>query len=201
MSIARVKASSLTQGLPKQKTLLAGNSTILPGSYESIATVTVGAGGSASVEFTSIPQTYSHLQIRFIARTNRSVSADNVHLTFNGDNESTTNYGYHLLNGDGASASAGAGSNFGYILSGTAAGASLAANIFGFSVVDILDYANTNKNRVVRSLAGYDANGSGIVRLNSGLYRSTTAVTSIKLWAENTFLHTQYSQFALYGIR
>ena len=153
------------------------------------------------MEFTSIPQTYSHLQIRFIARTNRSVSADNVHLTFNGDNESTTNYGYHLLNGDGASASAGAGSNFGYILSGTAAGASLAANIFGFSVVDILDYANTNKNRVVRSLAGYDANGSGIVRLNSGLYRSTTAVTSIKLWAENTFLHTQYSQFALCGIR
>ncbi len=201
MSITRAKTSSIAQGPSTNRNLLAGNPVILPGSYESIQTVDVGAGGAATVEFTSIPQTYKHLQLRFIARTNRGVAADNVHLTFNGDNESTTNYGYHLFSGNGATASAGAGSNFGYILSGTAAGDFQASNIFGFGVVDIFDYANTNKNRVTRSLGGYDANGSGIIRLNSGLYRSTTAVTSIKLWAESGFVHTQYSSFALYGIK
>jgi hypothetical protein len=171
------------------------------GDYESIQTITVGAGGAASVEFTSIPQTYSHLQIRLIARTNRSVSADNVALTFNGDTLGTTNYGYHLLAGDGATASAGAGSNFTWILGANVPGASSTASVFGAGVIDILDYTNTNKNRTTRSLTGYDANGSGNMRLYSGLYRSTTAVTSIKLWAEATFLHTQYSTFALYGIK
>ena len=36
------------------------------GDFESIATVTVGGGGAASIEFTSIPGTYQHLQIRGI---------------------------------------------------------------------------------------------------------------------------------------
>jgi hypothetical protein len=181
--------------------LLESGAAAAVGDYESIQTFTVGAGGTASVEFTSIPQTYKHLQIRLIARTNRSVTADNVALTFNGDTLGTTNYGYHLLAGDGATASAGAGSNFTWILGANVPGASSTASVFGAGIIDILDYTNTNKNRVTRSLTGYDANGSGNMRFYSGLYRSTTAVTSIKLWAEATFLHTQYSSFALYGVK
>jgi hypothetical protein len=170
-------------------------------SYESIATVTVGSGGSSSVEFTSIPQTYKHLQIRIMARTNRSVAADNVSLTFNGDALGGTNYAYHFLSGDGASVSAGGGSSFERILAANVAGATSTANVFGVGVLDILDYTNTNKNTTTRSLTGYDANGSGNSRLYSGLYLSTTAITSIKLWAEASSLHTQYSSFALYGIK
>jgi hypothetical protein len=37
-------------------------------SYESIATVTVGGGGSASASFTSIPATYTHLQLSWIGK-------------------------------------------------------------------------------------------------------------------------------------
>jgi hypothetical protein len=81
------------------------------------------------------------------------------------------------------------------------AGASSTASAFGVGICDILDYTNTNKNRVTRSLTGYDANGSGNSRLYSGLYVSTTTVTSIKLWAEPGSLHTEYSSFALYGIK
>ena len=171
------------------------------GSYDSLATVTVPLGGVASVEFTGIPQTYKHLQIRIMARSSRSVTADNVSLTFNGDALGGTNYAFHTILADGASVSAGSGINFERILAANVTGASSAANIFGVGIVDILDYTNTNKNRVTRSLTGYDANGSGNMRFYSGLYRSTAAVTSIKLWAEPTFLHTQYSSFALYGIK
>jgi hypothetical protein len=39
------------------------------GDYESIATVSVGGGGAADVEFTSIPGTYTHLQIRALSIT------------------------------------------------------------------------------------------------------------------------------------
>jgi hypothetical protein len=191
VSIARVKASSLTQGLPKKKTLLAGNSTILPGSYESIATVTVGAGGSSTLTFSSIPATYSHLQIRVLAQNGNTDK--NLGIRFNGD--TATNYSRHLLYGTGASALATADVTVAYVdayISPTGG--------FGAAVVDILDYANTNKYKTTRALGGYDANGSGWMTLTSGSWRSTVAINSITIYAfANSF--AQYSTFALYGIK
>jgi hypothetical protein len=69
------------------------------------------------------------------------------------------------------------------------------------TVLDILDYANTNKFKTVRSLTGVDANGSGFVALMSGLYRSTTAITSIKLFSTYGSNWTSTSTFALYGVK
>lgn len=190
MSIARVKASSLTQGLPKQKTLLAGNSTILPGSYESIQTVTVGAGGTATITFSSIPSTYTHLQIRMLAQNGNTNK--NLSIRFNSD--SGANYSRHILYGTGASALATGDINKNEVdayISPTGG--------FGAAVVDILDYANTNKYKTTRALGGYDANGSGWMTLTSGNWRNTAAITSITLdnFASN---FAQYSTFALYGI-
>ena len=68
-------------------------------------------------------------------------------------------------------------------------------------IVDVLDYANTNKFKTIRNLEGFDVNGSGgLVALTSGLYRSTSAITSIKL-TPNAGNYAQYSHFALYGIK
>ena len=162
-------------------------------SYESIATVTVGAGGASNVEFTSIPNTYKHLQVRAIAR----VAAGNAYMyvQFNGD--TATNYTYHMLYGNGTTAAADAAAN----TTGAAANyISSTASTFGVLVQDVLDYADTNKFKTVRDLGGYDANGSGQVRLTSGLWRSTSAVTSLKI-TPSASSFTQYSQFALYGIK
>jgi hypothetical protein len=76
---------------------------------------------------------------------------------------------------------------------------------FGVSIVDILDYANTNKYKTVRVLSGVDFNGTlagygGYVGPLSGNWRNTSAITSIKINAQ-TGNFTQYSQFALYGIK
>jgi hypothetical protein len=49
------------------------------GDFESIATVTVGGGGAATVEFTSIPATYTHLQLRYIAQKTSNGSNYNVY--------------------------------------------------------------------------------------------------------------------------
>ena len=68
------------------------------------------------------------------------------------------------------------------------------------SVIDILDYANTNKYKTVRALHGSDANGSGLIALRSGNWRSTSAITRIDLTpSSNNF--KQYSHFALYGVK
>ncbi len=69
MAVSRVKTSSILQGFPKSRSLLAGNAYFQPTAYESIATTTVGAGGTSTITFSSIPSTYTHLQIRGIGRS------------------------------------------------------------------------------------------------------------------------------------
>ncbi len=177
---------------------LAGNETFTPNSYESIATFT-SSGSTNLITFSSIPSTYTHLQLRIFARSAQAASTDTVYFRFNGD--STNNYSRHLLSGDGASATVTGYYPENVIFAGTIAAASSTASAFGTYVVDILDYTNTNKNKVTRSLGGYDANGSGVVDFRSSNWGSTTAITSITLanyTAGANFANG--SQFALYGI-
>ena len=62
--------------------------------FSSIATVTVGSGGASSITFSSIPSTYTHLQLRIMGFTTGAV---NYGIQFNGD--SGGNYSYHYLDG------------------------------------------------------------------------------------------------------
>jgi len=164
---------------------------LVTNSYSSIATQTVGSGGASSITFASIPSTYTHLQIRGFYRM--SSTAENK-LEMNGVT-TTTSYYRHFLQGSGSATGAG-GNN-----SNTMAGYyETNANIFGTHIIDILDYADTNKIKVVRTLWGFDANGSGYVGLSSGANASTSAITSISL-VPNAGTYTQFSSFALYGIK
>lgn len=163
-------------------------------SYESISTTTVGAGGVSSVTFSSIPSTYTHLQIRQIAAT--SVADRFFKIQFNSD--TATNYSWHYLQGDGATASSSAGTTAAYGINGTGPNST---TYFGAIVTDVLDYANTNKYKTTRSLSGADMNGAGgYVQLFSSNWRSTSVVTSITLTPSSGNFN-QYSQFALYGIK
>jgi hypothetical protein len=188
--------------------ILAGVGAGPKGDYESIATTTVGSGGVSSVTFSSIPATYKHLQVRWMARSS-STGTDraSVALSYNGDTGS--NYVAHYLLGDGASAASGnpagsgAANNYTGGISCITAGLAT-ASIFGVGIIDILDYANTNKYKTSRSLTGQDQNSSnGRVQLVSGLWLSTSAITSITLQVNTEFTSnfTQYSSFALYGIK
>jgi len=70
------------------------------------------------------------------------------------------------------------------------------------SVIDILDYANANKYKTIRSLSGTDYNNSnGRLFYSSGNWRSTSAVTTITLTNDSGTNFTQYSSFALYGVK
>ncbi len=182
--------------------IFASQGRVASSSYDSIQTVTVGAGGQAAIDFTSIPSTYKHLQIRAFARTNRANSLDAFRLQFNGDTGSNYYFGHYLF-GTGASASAG---NEG---AGTAigvwriAGDSATSGVFGTVVVDLLDYTSTNKNKTVRYLGGMDNNGSGEIYIGSGFWFNSTiaAISSIKIVPNIGTSFNQNTQFALYGIK
>ena len=169
------------------------------GDFESIQTYTVGTGGSSTISFTSIPATYTHLQIRAIARGSFATTSSNARVVLNSD---TTygNYYYHGISGNGSAASAGSyDGSAGNILSWSNISNSGTASVFNGVIMDILDYANTSKFKTLRTLFGFDGNGSGFVGLTSNLYRSTSAITSLTIdnWDGGW---TQYSSFALYGV-
>jgi hypothetical protein len=163
------------------------------GAYESIATTTVGAGGSSSVTFSSIPSTYTHLQIRYFGRNTTDNNAA-VYMTINGD--SGSNYSWHQLFGSGSSLGTQALTSQTFMSVGQE---SSTASVFDAHVVDILDYANTNKNKTVRTLGGWEDNTQGRVFLRSGLWMNTAAISSITLTPSSSNF-AQYSSFALYGI-
>lgn len=170
-------------------------------SYESIATVTVGAGGSSSITFSSIPSTYKHLQIRYIARNSTRTSATYGSLVY----QINGSYGarYHYLEGTGAAVSAGSGIPSGgeaYML--VAPGTGATSGVFGAGIIDILDYADTNKNKTIRTLSGVDNNGSGEIIFGSSMVNATTAITSFTILPTDGGTGIpQYSHFALYGVK
>jgi len=167
-------------------------------SYESIATTTVGSGGTSSITFSSIPATYTHLQVRMLARDSRANTATNLYIQFNGD--TAANYADHVLYGNSTSAVAGADVSQTSAVAARVAGNNAAASSFGAGVLDILDYANTNKYKTLRSLSGFDDNSVGQSWFISGLWMSTSAVTSITITPVTSPI-LQYSSFALYGIK
>ena len=169
------------------------------GDFESIATVTVGSGGSSSVTFSSIPATYAHLQIRAIAKAAATASdvAYDLRLAMNSDTTGS-NYECHYLYGNGSGV--GAGTNTDNRIIGQSAGSGN-ASMFSVGIYDILDYANTNKYKTVRWIGGTDLNGSGYALLQSMLWMNTNAITSLSIDFHTGPSFGQYSHFALYGCK
>lgn len=203
MAITKLSNSGIkTQTNLKYDSMLAGNAAYSPTAFDSIATITVGSGGTAYVEFTSIPNTYSHLQIRAIAASTRSSTQDTFNMQFNGD--TGANYSYHSVYGvgnGGGLTSTGTG-NTTYIEWYEMSAASY-ANIFSVEIIDILDYAKTNKYKTIQILHGMDPNSatSSKIGIFQGNWRSLNAITSIKIYPNTGPNFAQYSKFALYGIK
>jgi hypothetical protein len=193
MSISSVKTGAIGVSL------LAGNDFYDPARFYSIATVN-GTGSSGTITFSSIPSTYSHLQIRFNARSTYAGTLNQLEMTVNGDTGS--NYvPYHLLYGDGSTVgSVGSTTNTRIVFNDIPAATSL-ANTFMPGIIDILDYGSTNKYKTVKILYGRDFNGSGQMMFGSGLWMSTSAISSLSIYVTAGGNFNSYSQFALYGVK
>ena len=169
-------------------------------SYESIATAT-GTGSSATVTFSSIPATYKHLQIRGIGRNDSATNKANIGVRLNGD--TGNNYTYHILVGNGSTASSFGATATVYSYLGDSTGNSATSNIVAPIIIDIIDYASTTKNKTIRSTAGNELNSATTdadISLGSGLWLNTAAITSVSIFSNSGNWTTQ-TTFALYGIK
>jgi hypothetical protein len=199
--VAKLSSAGGVKSLTRYVGVLAGNTVwnpYDPSAYEPITAVTVPSGGLSSITISSIPQTYSHLQVRYLAKSGRSQTlAGQMVMRFNGSYAARG----HNLYGDGATAFANS-----YVPAigefALAATGSLSTTNFGAGIIDFLDYANTNKNKTIRSLTGADINGSGNIFLSSQLINNTAAISSITFETLDGGTNLQqYSSFALYGIK
>ena len=161
-------------------------------SYESIATVTVGSGGASSVSFSSIPSTFTHLQVRGIIFTS---GATNPSFNFNSD--TTSSYSWHHLWGTGSAANSNSGSTQTFMYFNYNPSSSYPSAF----VMDVLNYASTSQYKTCRAIAGSDTNGgTSEMALWSGLWQKTNAISSITFnGALANFAN--YSHFALYGVK
>ena len=175
--------------------LLGGGAPPAPlGNFESIASNT--ATGGSSVTFSSIASTYKHLQVRILAKT----TADYIDFRMTA-NSTTSGYSSHFMARNGSSVAATAYTSANAIRLDSGYGFGLTS--FGYStfVIDILDYANTSKNKTFRMLAGADYNTTGgEIYFGSGLWNNTAAIDTLKFEAiSGTFGNPSY--FALYGVK
>lgn len=167
------------------------------GDYESIATVTVGSGGAATIDFTSIPQTYAHLQIRFVSRG--LATATDVLPSFRVNFSAPPAGSVHGIRGNGTSNSAESIAFSDPYFARTSANNAL-GSVFGSHVIDLYDYSSTTKRKTVRAIGGHDRSDAGWIGAYSGVLATTSQITSIRLFpfANNW---AQYTTAALYGIK
>jgi hypothetical protein len=174
------------------------------GDYELIASEILTTSES-SITFSNLgdySSTYKHLQLRYTGRTTTNPlggTFEQLRIRFNGDTGS--NYAFHFMLGSqsGAVESVAATSQTGIaqiILVSSGGG----TNVFSSGFVDILDPFSSSKNTTVRSLNGKVESGAAQIRLTSGAYFNTAAVSSLDLTPTNGSFETG-SRFSLYGIR
>lgn len=155
-----------------------------------ISTVTVGSGGAASIDFTSIPQTYTDLFVVVSARC--TTTQTDILGKFNG---STSGYSGRYLVGTGSSAVSGTVTNFMAITVDSAS----TSNTFSNSSLYIPNYTgSTAKSYSVDAVNENNATGAYSI-LVAGLWTGTAAINQITLTPASGN-HAQYSSASLYGI-
>jgi hypothetical protein len=167
--------------------------------FEKIATVTVGSGGATSIDFTSIPQTFTDLMLKGSIRTDRGTfGVDETLLQFNGDTTSG-NYSHRFLRGNGSSAdSSFANSSYPWGPGGN--GSVNTANTFGNGENYIPNYRGSQP-KTFTTYIGAEGNSATNVYLilDEAIWTSTAAITSIKILHQGTAF-AQHSSVTLYGI-
>jgi hypothetical protein len=162
--------------------------------YTLISSVTVGSGGAANIEFTSIPATYTDLLLKTSVRSNRSATDDSLFVKFNG---STSNFSGIRLYGQGSSVASDTQSPG---ISQPPA-ASATANTFSNGELYIPNYTgSTAKSFSVDGVGEDNISTPVYATLFGHLWNSTSAITSITIYSGTSNNLVQYSTAYLYGI-
>jgi hypothetical protein len=163
--------------------------------YQLISSITVGATAVASVEFTSIPATYTDLVVVLSGRSDTIRASDGGYamISFNGSTANLSSLFFYNYNG---SLFTGTGTS----ILGWNVPSDYTANTFGNNSWYIPNYTSSNyKSLSVDSVT--ENNSTNILStLTAGLFSSTSAITSVKISNEAAAKFVQHTTAYLYGI-
>jgi hypothetical protein len=161
----------------------------MPKTYEPIATFTTTTSSTTSYTFSSIPSTYTDL----VVVNNLKATSANSSITLRFNSDSSSNYSVTQLWGDGSSALSQrlTSQTLGYLSYN-----GFPTATFGTTIINVLNYSNTTTNKSYLARGGYAAASTDAT---VGLWRSTSAINSITLYAGNFF--DTGCTFTLYGIK
>jgi hypothetical protein len=161
--------------------------------YTLISSVTVGAGGASSIDFTSIPSTYTDLVLKISARTTRANEGDAISVSINGV---ATNQSSRSIEGSGSATGSSTFTSF----RTQADGANATANTFGNSEFYFPNYAgSTNKSASADGVSENNATAA-YAWLTANLWSSTAAINQITITDLNSATFVQYTTAYLYGV-
>lgn len=159
-----------------------------------IATVTLGSA-AASYTFSSIPNTYTDLEIVCQITDATAANRTDVDMRVNGD--SGTNYSSTILGGTTAG-----GTNSQRSTNASKYTIGMMTNELGTILIKVQNYSNTTTYKTVLSRTNVVTVSGGAadypVGATVGLWRSTSAINSITIQSAQSF--TAGSTFTLYGI-
>jgi hypothetical protein len=169
----------------------------MPNTFTLIASSTVGAGGAANIDFSSIPSTYTDLCLVTSLRSSGTGGGDAffVYASFNG---LTTNRTYRRLEGYNNGTSSDSGTNTAI---GIAGGTLVTSNTFNSVSLYVPNYSSTTTNKSFSADWASENNSSSSYDLGfiAGLWSSTAAINQITVTTSSGNL-VQYSSASLYGI-
>lgn len=159
-----------------------------------ISKVEVGVGGSSSIDFTSIPSTYTDLILKFSVRdASTTAYANDVNLKING---ATTSMSMRMIYGTGSATASTTSSNW----VANAPASTATSSTFGNGEIYVANYAGSNnKSLSVDSVTENNAT-SALAMMTAVLYSSSTAISSLGLTLYGGTSFAQYSNAYLYGV-
>ena len=168
--------------------------------YEAIATVTVGSGGAANIDFTSIPATYTDLLIKSSLRSDQAVDYNYAYMRING--VTTSLYSYKGVYADSNTTGSYGSASALYFEGNLTVGANSTASTFSNGEVYFPNYtSSTNKSFSADAVTEKNASTNVGLYLSAGLFTTSSAITSILIFASGSLKFAQYSTATLYGIK
>jgi len=162
-----------------------------------IASSTVGAGGASSIDFTSIPATYTDLCIKLSGRTDRVLTVDGIAIRYNND-LTAGNYSGKRIYGAGSGTP---GSDSSASAMPFMDASSSTTSVFGNAEIYIPNYAGSNAKSA--SIDGVGENNATTVYMGLGalLWSGTAAINRVSIYSETSNTFQQYSTAYLYGVK
>ena len=162
--------------------------------FELIASATVGSGGASSIDFTSIPSTYTDLVLKISARTTRANEGDAISVSINGV---ATNQSSRSLEGSGSATGSSTFTSF----RTQATGANATASTFGNSEFYFPNYAGSANKSASADGVSENNGTTAFAWLTANLWSSTSAINQLTITDLNSATFVQYTTAYLYGVK